>query len=61
MKLLNKEEFEHKLNVSMAGLTQARKNRTRIIRQLGDIYYQYAGRKSLWEMYQIKQQTKGEN
>ena len=54
MKLLNKNEFERKLNVSVVGLIQAKKNRTRIINLLGDTYHTYAGKKTLWEMYQIK-------
>ena len=53
MKLVDKEKIERSLNVAIVGLTQARRNRTRYIRQLGDTYYQYAGKISLYNMMKL--------
>ena len=57
---MTKAEFELKLNCSIVGETQAKRNRTRIIKKLGNIYHQYAGKLSLYEMYKIEA-TNGKN
>lgn len=51
---MTKEKFEKSLNVSAVGLTQARRNRTRIIKSLGETYHKHAGKISLYEMHCIK-------
>ena len=62
MKLVDKEKIECSLNVARVGLTQARRNRTRYIRQLGDTYYQYAGKISLYNMMKlVEEEKKNEN
>ena len=54
---MTKKEFEKGLNPKIVGLTQAKRNRTRRIRKLGALYYEYAGKKSLWEMYQLRREA----
>jgi len=50
-----REEFERSLSPDIIGLTQAKRNRTRYIRKLGNIYHNYAGKKSLYDMMIIKE------
>ena len=54
---MKKQEFERGLNHEIVGLIQAKRNRTRRIRKLGDLYYEHAGKKSLWEMYQLRKEA----
>jgi len=54
---LTKKDFENGLNPDIVGITQAKRNRTRRIRRLGNLYYEYAGKLSLYEMFKIKEAT----
>ena len=53
--LITRREFENSLNVSVVGLKTAERNRKKYIRQLGDIYHEYAGKWSLYEMFLTKE------
>ena len=51
----NREEFDKTLTVSAVGLKTAERNRKKYIRQLGDIYHEYAGKLGLYDMFEIKE------
>ena len=56
-----REEFDKTLTVSAVGLKTAERNRKKYIQQLGDIYHEFAGKLSLYNMFEIKKTRKGVN
>jgi len=53
--LTTRKEFEESLNVSVVGLKTAERNRKKYIKQLGEIYFEYAGKWALYEMFLTKE------
>ena len=56
-----RKEFDKTLTVSVVGLKTAERNRKKYIRQLGDIYHEFAGKLGLYNMFEIKKTRKGGN
>jgi len=53
--LITRREFENSLNVGVVGIKKASQNRKKYIKQLGEIYFEYAGKWSLYEMFLTKE------
>lgn len=51
-----KEEFRKSLSPDIIGLSQAKRNRSRYIRQLGEIYHENSGKMSLYNMMILKEE-----
>jgi len=51
---MTKEEFERGLDCQVVGEYQARRNRNRRIKKLGESYHKYAGKISLYDMFQLR-------
>ncbi len=54
---MTRAEFESNLDVSKVGLPQARAFRNRVIKALGQTYFDYAGKLSLYDMVLMKQRN----
>jgi len=53
--LLSRYEFDKSLDVSIVGQKIAERNRKKYIKHLGELYYEYAGKIGLYEMFEIKE------
>ena len=53
----SREEFERSLNPNVIGWPQAKRNRTKYIKQLGKLYHEHAGKISLFDMFKHKEAT----